>query len=62
MTPNNPPSFQNIYKILGLLIGLTLGGFVGLQLDIPAVFAGGGLVLGLAIGTAIDNKIKIDMS
>jgi len=44
------------YKALGTSIGLILGGIVGLTIDNMIIFAGGGLVLGLAIGTALDNR------
>jgi len=38
------------YTALGLALGL-----VGLIIDNPIIFAGGGLVLGLAIGYALDR-------
>jgi len=41
---------------LGLSIGLILGGIVGLIIDNMIIFAGGGLVLGLAIGSTLDNR------
>lgn len=44
------------YKALGLAIGLILGGIVGLLINNLVIFAGGGLVLGLAIGSALDNR------
>jgi len=37
-------------------IGLILGGIVGLIIDNMVIFAGGGLVLGLAIGSALDTR------
>ena len=43
------------YKALGLALGLVFGGLVGLLIGNPIIFAGGGLVLGLAIGSAMDN-------
>lgn len=43
------------YVAYCLAIGLVLGGFVGLLVGNPIIFAGGGLVLGLAIGSALDN-------
>ena len=48
------------YTALGLAIGLILGGIVGLIIDNMIIFAGGGMVLGLAIGTAWDNRRKKD--
>jgi len=43
------------YTALGLALGLVAGGLVGLIIDNPIIFAGGGLVLGLAIGYALDR-------
>ena len=47
---------RNSYTTLGMSIGLILGGIVGLIIGNLAIFAGGGLVLGLAIGSALDNR------
>lgn len=44
------------YTALGLAIGLIFGGIVGLVIDNIVIFAGGGLVLGLAIGSALENR------
>ena len=44
------------YSALGPAIGLVFGGLVGLIIGDMILFAGGGLVLGLAIGAAMDNK------
>ena len=44
------------YTALGLSIGLIFGGLVGLVIDNMIIFAGGGLVLGLAIGSALDSR------
>lgn len=44
------------YTALGLAIGLILGGIAGLAINNMIIFAGGGLVLGLAIGSALDNR------
>ena len=44
------------YTALGMSIVLILGGIVGLIIDNMVIFAGGGLVLGLAIGSALDNR------
>ena len=43
-------------------IGLILGGIVGLIIDNIVIFAGGGLVLGLAIGSALDSHRLKDAS
>ena len=45
----------NSNKGLGLVVGLIFGGFIGLFLGNLILFAGGGLVIGLAIGTALDE-------
>ncbi len=55
---NNQPQFKISYTALGLAIGLILGGIVGLIIDNMIIFAGGGLVLGLAIGTALESRHK----
>ena len=47
---------------LGMSIGLILGGIVGLVIDNLVIFAGGGLVLGPAIGSAPENRRKEDDS
>ena len=44
------------YLALGLAMGLFLGGLVGLLIDNLIIFAGGGMLLGLAIGYALDNR------
>jgi hypothetical protein len=48
------------YKALGMGIGLIFGGLVGLLIDNLIVFAGGGMVIGLAIGTALDSRTNKD--
>ena len=55
---NNQPSKKISYTALSLAIGMVLGGIVGLAVDNLVIFAGGGLVLGLAIGYALDNRHK----
>jgi hypothetical protein len=57
---NNRTSFKISYTALGMAIGLIFGGIVGLIIDNMIIFAGGGLVLGLAIGTALDSRHKED--
>lgn len=47
---------QNTYKTLGLGIGLVVGGLIGILVDNMIIFAGGGMVLGFAIGTYLDNQ------
>jgi hypothetical protein len=46
------------YKVLGLAIGLVFGGIVGLMIDNMIIFAGGGMVLGLSVGAALDSCVK----
>ena len=43
------------YTALGPAVGLVLGGLVGLIIGSPIIFAGGGLVIGLSIGYALDR-------
>lgn len=42
---------------LGMAVGLVFGGLVGFLIGNPIVFAGRTMVLGAAIGTAIDNRM-----
>ena len=41
---------------LGAAIGLVFGGLIGTLIGNPFAFAGGTMVLGLAIGAAIDRR------
>ena len=43
---------------LGAALGLVFGGLVGILVGNPAVFAGGTMVLGIAIGSALDQRRK----
>lgn len=56
MSTNGSHQGNISYTALGLAIGLILGGIVGLIIDNLIIFAGGGMVLGLAIGSALDNR------
>lgn len=56
MSQENNTQKKISYTALGLSIGLILGGIVGLIIDNMIIFAGGGLVLGLAIGSALDSR------
>ena len=56
MSKNKNSGKRISYTALGLAIGLILGGIVGLVIDNMIIFAGGGLVLGLAIGSALDSR------
>ena len=44
------------FTAVGMVIGLVFGGLVGILIGNPAIFAGGTMVLGLAIGSAIDSR------
>jgi hypothetical protein len=46
------------YSRMGVFmaLGLVFGGFLGLILDNLVLFSGGGMVLGLAIGTALEKR------
>ncbi len=50
----NPRKFS--YTGAGMGIGLIVGGLLGLLIDNLALSAGGGMVLGLAIGLALENR------
>ena len=39
-----------------MALGLVLGGLVGILIDNMIIFAGGGMVLGLAVGTALESR------
>ena len=39
-----------------MALGLVLGGLIGLVLDNMILFAGGGMILGFAVGTAIESR------
>ena len=57
MSQNKNGTSRNIsYTALGMALGLVLGGLVGILIDNMVIFAGGGLVLGLAIGSALDRR------
>ena len=56
MSENNNSQRKVSYTALGMSIGLILGRIVGLIIDNMVIFAGGGLVLGLAIDSALDNR------
>ena len=56
MSQNNESQRKISFTALGPAIGLVLGGIVGLAIDNMIIFAGGGLVLGLAIGSALDSR------
>lgn len=53
---NHQPASRLTYRAIGLAIGLTFGGLIGFLIGNPAIFAGGTMVLGFAIGSAIDNR------
>ena len=44
---------------LGAAVGLVFGGLVGLLIGNPIVFAGGGMILGIAAGTALNQRRKV---
>jgi hypothetical protein len=57
MSRNSNQSSSGIsYTGLGMAIGLVAGGSVGLVLDNMVVFAGFGMVLGLAVGYALARR------
>jgi hypothetical protein len=56
---DNQPARRINYVSLGLAIGLVFGGAIGLVLD-NIVFAGGGMVIGFAIGSALDKRGRED--
>ena len=55
---NNQFSMKTTYKGIGMAVGLILGGCIGLLIGNVVIFAGGGMVVGLAIGAALDGRDK----
>lgn len=54
---NNSRDFSSKkYTSIGMGLGLVLGGLVGLLLNNMIIFSGGGMVIGLALGTALDAR------
>ena len=52
----NKPSSAIPYKGLGMAIGMIFGGIIGLLIGNPIIFAGGGMVLGLAVGLSLESR------
>jgi hypothetical protein len=52
------PKRRMTYTGLGLSLGLVLGGLIGTLIGNPIIFAGGTMILGFAIGAALDNRKK----
>ncbi|MFX1301301.1 MAG: glycine zipper family protein [Promethearchaeota archaeon] len=48
-------SIKTTYKGIGMAMGLILGGCIGLLIGNVVIFAGGGMIVGLAIGAALDE-------
>ena len=55
---SNQSPMKTTYKGFGLAIGLIIGGIIGLLVGNMIIFAGGGMVIGFAIGTAFDERSK----
>jgi uncharacterized membrane protein len=60
MSKNNHRTSSGSMKFtgLGMAIGLVFGWLVGTLIGNPIIFAGGGMVLGLAIGTSLYQRSK----
>ena len=56
---NSQLSRRANYVSLGLAIGLIFGGAIGLVQD-NITFAGGGMVIGFAIGSALEKRRRED--
>lgn len=52
---NNKQRIMN-YKGIGMAIGLIFGWVIGSLVGSPIIFAGGTMILGFAIGTALDQR------
>ena len=55
MSKNKITTKRTAYTASALAVGLVIGGVVGLLVDNLIIFSGGGMVVGLAIGYALDN-------
>ena len=44
---------------LSAAVGLVFGGLVGLLIGNPVVFAGGGMIIGIAVSTALDQRRNV---
>lgn len=54
---NNKQSDQRMkFTGFGAALGLVFGGLVGILIGNPIVFAGGGMILGLAVGSALARR------
>jgi hypothetical protein len=53
---NQANTFRLTYPGVGMGIGLLVGGLLGLLIDNLAFSAGGGMILGLAMGTALEKR------
>jgi len=58
MSKKQNPRKRISFTAISLSIGLIFGGIVGVAIDNMIIFAGGGLVLGFAIGSAMDNRLR----
>ena len=57
MSENNNGSQKKIsYTAIGMAVGLVFGGIVGLLTNSEVISGGGGMVIGLAIGYALDRR------
>jgi len=52
----HPPYRKTNYKGIGMAIGLIFGMGIGFLIGNPVIFAGGTMILGFAIGTALDQR------
>jgi hypothetical protein len=58
MTESKESKDRAGYSRMGVFmaLGLVFGGFLGIILDNLVLFSGGGMVLGLALGTALEKR------
>ena len=58
MTDQNKAKERTDVSRMGrfMALGLVFGGFLGLILDNLVLYSGGGMVLGLALGTALEKR------
>jgi hypothetical protein len=59
---DNVSTVKGACTALGLAIGLVFGGILGLMAGNIILFTGGGMLLGLSIGAALERRSRKDNS
>jgi len=59
---DNLTTVKGTYTALGLVIGLVFGGLLGLMAGNMIIFTGGGMLIGLSIGAALERRSRKENS